>query len=79
MSSSSVDLPQPDGPTTAKNSPLPDVEVDRADRMQGRRRAPRHEGLADVREPDLRSQQVRGYCLIACRSGGRNRVSMILL
>ena len=28
---------------------LPDVEVDRADRMQGRRRAPRHEGLADVR------------------------------
>ena len=33
ISSSSVDLPQPDGPTTAKNSPLRMSKIDRAERM----------------------------------------------
>ena len=34
INSSSVDFPQPDGPTTAKNSPLLQIEIDRPERVQ---------------------------------------------
>ena len=64
ISSSSVDLPQPDGPTTAKNSPLRISKSIGPDRMQGRRRAPRHERLADVVEPDLRGHRARPAALL---------------
>ena len=58
------------------------LEVDRPERVQRRRRMDRHEHLADTRQPDLRNRHGSSRCsagyLIALRSSGRKRVSMIL-
>ena len=77
MISSSVDFPQPEGPTTTKNSPRVKVEVDRPERLdlalrRGRRKDARDAAQRDV---DLR----HGYWVFRLRSSGRKLSSMILL
>ena len=56
MISSKVDLPQPDGPDNGEELAALQLEVDRPQRVQRRRRAARHEGLADVAQADLLSR-----------------------
>ena len=76
MSSSSVDLPQPDGPTTAKNSPLRISKSIGPTACRGAGGRPVMKVLPTL---SSRTCAVTHYCLIAWRSGGRKRVSMILL
>ena len=76
MISSSVDFPQPDGPTTAKNSAAHQIEVDRPERLDlglllGRRK--------DARDAAQRDVDAHGYWVLRLRSSGRKLSSMILL
>ncbi len=62
MANSSVDLPQPDSPTTPTNSPGVHVEVDVVDR-DDRRRAPVSYSTGEV--TDLKHRRATGHARLA--------------
>ena len=67
ISSSSVDLPQPDGPTTAKNSPCRMSRSIGPSACTGAGALARHEHLGDAAQPDLGRchGQPRGAAIIS--------------
>ena len=82
ISSSSVDLPQPDGPDDGEELALAQLEIDRPERVQPRRRRRGREDLGDAAQRDMccRHALIPGDASFfgVLMSSGRNCVSIIL-